>query len=109
MSTGPIIKGIPFLAPDQQIVLTWGQYGGLHKYLDSNPIEITASFFRSSKPRWFYRKLTSTTSLDIQPFERSNSAEHGFGPNIAKELAILNKNIKAIEESVNQITQMKSE
>ena len=33
MTDGPIIVGIPYLAPDQSLVLTWGQYGGLSKFL----------------------------------------------------------------------------
>lgn len=97
MSAGPIVAGIPFLAPNQQIVLTWGQYGGLQKYIGDTPINITSTFYRSFKGKFISRKQ-SVSALAIQQFQRSNPGEHGFGPNIVKELKSLNSTIKHFEK-----------
>ncbi|MFJ2482041.1 hypothetical protein ACIOWE_17320 [Pseudomonas sp. NPDC087598] len=109
MSSGPIVTGIPFLAPEQKLSLTWGQYGGLHKYIGSEPIKISATFRRSYKSRMFSRKLSSTTCLDIQTFERSESSEHGFGPNIVKEMKVLNKTMKCLEDHLTSVNQTNHE
>lgn len=98
MTSGPIIHGIPFLAPDQQISFAWGQYGGLYKFIGNTPITVNCSFHRTGNPHILTRKLKSISRLDIKTFERSESSEHGFGPNIVKELKQLNKNIKDLSK-----------
>lgn len=104
MSAGPLITGIPFLAPDQKITLTWGQYGGLYKFIGATPINITTTFLRRPKQNFFTSKLSSTSSLDIKTFERSESSEHGFGPNLVKELKTLNATIKKIETNLAHLS-----
>ena len=108
MNDGPIITGIPFLAPDQQIVLPWGQYGGLFKYIGESPIEVESSFYRVGKPRFFSRRLRSKSSLDIKMFKESDSSEHGFGPNLVKELNQINKTVSTISSALNASERMTS-
>lgn len=107
MSSGPIITGIPFLAPDQKISLTWGQYGGLHKYIGNDPIKISTYFLRGFRKGLLRRRLSSTSALDIKTFERSDSSEHGFGPNLVKEIASLNTTMKKIETHLNYVSNKK--
>jgi hypothetical protein len=33
LKTGPLVTGIPALAPGGRRILTWGQYGGLKKVI----------------------------------------------------------------------------
>ena len=94
MTKGPIINGIPFLAPDQQISFAWGQYGGLYKFIGDTAITVNCTFRRSGNPLTLTKNLKSISKLDIKSFEQSESSEHGFGPNIVKELKQLNKTLK---------------
>lgn len=100
MSSGPMVHGIPFLAPDQQISLTWGQYGGLDQWIGDTPITVNCGFYRVNKPNFFSRKLRSISNLDIRTFGQSESSEHGFGPNLVKELKQLNKTLANFESRI---------
>lgn len=103
MEVGPIVKGIPFLAPGQKITLTWGQYGGLYKYIGDEPIQVEAQYFAAGKPRFYSRRLSAKSSLDVRTFERSESSEHGYGPNLVKEFKVLNKSFASISKGIQQI------
>lgn len=103
MTSGPIVNGIPFLAPEQEIILTWGQYGGLYKYIGENPIEIEVVFNTVGKPNIFSRTLRSKSSLDILMFNNSQSSEYGFGPNIVNELKEIKSSISSISTELNII------
>ncbi len=103
MEVGPIVTGIPFLAPGQQITLTWGQYGGLYKYIGDDPIQVESRYYAVGKPRFFSRRLSAKSSLDVRTFERSESAEHGYGPNLVKEFKALNKSFVSVTKGVQQI------
>ncbi len=97
MTKGPIINGIPFLAPNQQISFAWGQYGGLYKFIGDTAIIVNCKFYRVGSPHVLTKKLKSLSKLDIKSFERSESSEYGFGPNIVKELKQLNKTLKSYD------------
>lgn len=103
MEIGPIVTGIPFLAPGQQITLTWGQYGGLYKYIGDEPIQVETQYYTVGKTRFYSRRLSATSSLDVKTFERSESSEHGYGPNLVKEFMALNKSVAAVKKGVQQI------
>jgi hypothetical protein len=49
MDAGPIIIGIPYLAPGQELTLTWGQCGGLKKMVGIKPISMTSNYERVQK------------------------------------------------------------
>lgn len=106
MESGPIATGIPFLAPGQEITITWGQYGGIYKYIGDTPIRIESKYYTTGSPRFYSRKMTSTSSLDVRTFEQSESSEYGYGPSLVAELKTLNKSITAIKREVQQITKI---
>lgn len=97
MSSGPIPDGLPFLAPGQRITITWGQYGGLQSYIGDTPIQIDAFCYRGRSQRMWARRLTSASCVNIKMFRLAESAEHGYGPNLVKELKALNATMKSIE------------
>ena len=103
MEVGPIVTGIPFLAPGQQITLTWGQYGGLYKYIGDEPIQVETQYYAAGKPRFHSRRLSAKSSLDVRTFERSESSEHGYGPNLVKEFKVLNKSFVSVSKAVQEI------
>lgn len=107
MEVGPIVTGIPFLAPGQQITLTWGQYGGLYKYIGDEPIQVESQYYAAGKSIFYYRRLSATSSLDIRTFERSVSSEHGYGPNLVKEFKALNESFVSVSKGLQQLTDQK--
>jgi hypothetical protein len=100
MQSGPIANGIPFLAPGQRLLISWGQYGGLYKYLGNDPIRIEAFCYRTQPKGLFSKKFQSSSILDIRMFRTSESAEHGYGPNLVKELKALNVTLKSIDKEL---------
>ncbi|MGV6953866.1 hypothetical protein [Pseudomonas chlororaphis] len=58
MQSGPIVTGVPFLAPGQRLSISWGQYGGLYKYLGEDPIHIDTSYYRARANRLFKKKAS---------------------------------------------------
>lgn len=44
MSRGPLITGIPALGPGARRVITWGQYGGLHRALGDRIVDVRVRF-----------------------------------------------------------------
>jgi len=108
MQVGPIVTGIPFLAPAQQITLSWGQYGGLYKYIGDKPIQVQSLYYAAGKYKFYSRRLSAISSLDIRMFERSESSEYGYGPNLVKELKTLNNSLATVSESVQQIANQQS-
>lgn len=105
MEVGPVVTGIPFLAPGQQITLTWGQYGGLYKYIGDEPIQVESQYYAAGKHRFYFRRLSATSSLDIRTFEHSESSEHGYGPNLVKEFMALNKSFFSVSKGVQQLAE----
>jgi len=103
MEVGPIVTGISFLAPGQKITLIWGQYGGLYKYIGDEPIQVESQYYAVGKPRFYSRRLSATSSLDVRAFELSESAEHGYGPNLVKEFKAFNKSFDSVSKGVQQI------
>ncbi|QPO22012.1 hypothetical protein HXW90_21925 [Pseudomonas sp. Y39-6] len=102
MQSGPIASGIPFLAPGQRLSISWGQYGGLHKYLGNEPIRIDVFCYRAHSNGLFSKKLRSSSTLDIRMFQTSESTEHGYGPNLVKELKALNATLKSIDRHLEK-------
>ncbi len=96
MSSGPLIRGMPFLAPDQELTITWGQYGGLLASTYGNTILVDAFYYRSRK-NIFSKRLSAGSNLDIKMFEQTESSEYGYGPEIAEHLKILNRKIDAAQ------------
>lgn len=44
MDKGPLVSGIPILAPSESRVMNWGQYGGLEVALEGQPIRVTTTY-----------------------------------------------------------------
>jgi hypothetical protein len=49
MTTGPLIDGIPALAPGEERRIDWDQYGGLSKALGDQEIEVICRFRRGTR------------------------------------------------------------
>ncbi len=102
MQSGPIACGIPFLAPGQRLSISWGQYGGLYKYLGNEPIRIDTFCYRTHSKGLLSKKLKASSTLDIRMFESSESAEYGYGPNLVKELKTINANLNSMDKRLQK-------
>ena len=100
MIDGPIIVGVPYLAPGQELIITWGQYGGLKKYLGSAPIEVTSTYNRSKRLRPASASISSLSKLDITQFEGTDASDHNWGPKVVKAIEATNKQLMSIEKTI---------
>ncbi len=103
MNDGPLIVGIPFLAPQQELILTWGQYGGLKKYMGDASITITSRYARSSFLFKKFQFIESISKVDITCFAAVDASDHNWTEKISKNLEQTNKRLSAIESAINKL------
>ena len=81
MAEGPLLDGIPALAPGEERRITWGQYGGLTKALGKKCVTVTSTF-RSGN-----QKLAPVESvLEIRSFVITDAVDTDGARQCAKEL-----------------------
>lgn len=99
MVAGPIVTGVPYLAPGQELTLTWGQFGGLKKYMGDASIIVTSKYRRPKtlRPRPRSAFITSQSKLDISQFERNDASDHNWGKKLVNTLEATNKELGAIK------------
>ncbi|MDZ5604561.1 hypothetical protein SJI00_17455 [Pseudomonas sp. RP23018S] len=102
MTFGVILDGVPFLAPGQRICITWGQYGGLTKYIADKAICVDSFCYRGRRKGLFAKKLQAASNLDVRMFASSESSEHGFGPDLVKQLKTLNSTMTSIDRRLRE-------
>ncbi|MBQ4840041.1 hypothetical protein [Pseudoalteromonas luteoviolacea] len=96
MANGPIITGIPFLAPGAKRFVLWGQYLPLHQWFGGGEITLNARYQRASKFPIFKSKLESASILDVVSFSQTRSAVKPL-VKIAKSLDTLNKTVERMK------------
>jgi len=105
MNDGPIVVGVPYLAPNQELVITWGQYGGLKKYLGDSSLTVQINFKRTRSLRPFSAALKSTCCLDISQFEGTDASDHNWGAKLVKAIEASNKELSKINKSIIEATE----
>lgn len=70
MSDGPLVNGIPTLAPGEERRLDWGQFPGLVRNLGEEPINATVYFTDGAEPMQPTRAV-----LEVESFRRTPSVE----------------------------------
>jgi len=71
MSEGPLITGIPALAPGETRKILWGQFGGLQKVLAGETITVTCRYFHLHR-----RMADSVCYLEVHSFEATDASEN---------------------------------
>lgn len=104
MNSGPFVAGISYLAPGQEIVITWGQFGGLKKSLGNGSIEVTSKYCRPKGLRPFPKSIESVSKLDISQFEGTDASDHNWGPKLVKALQESNKHLEKIELAISEVS-----
>lgn len=100
MIDGPIVAGVPYLAPGQELIITWGQYGGLKKYLGNASIEVISSYNRSKRLRPASAPMSSLSKVDVTQFEGTDASDHNWGPKLVKVIEATNKELMRIEKII---------
>ena len=98
MSNGPIVSGVPYLAPRQELVITFGQIGGLKKYFGDSSITITSKCYRQKKLRPCRASITSQSKINITQFEQCDISDQNWDKRIAEALKTTNKELKEIKD-----------
>ncbi|MBE5160330.1 hypothetical protein [Vibrio parahaemolyticus] len=96
MKSGPIVDGIPYMAPNQSMVITWGQYGGLKKYIGKKSIVVTAKYKRANS-KLSFSKNTSSSQLFIEAFGETDISDFNWDKQLVEELKNTNKQLHKIE------------
>ena len=86
MDGGPLITGIPSFGPGARRVITWGQYGGLHKGIGDSFIDITATYYRRRLPRLLRRQFKTVSRIDIRSFEGTDISDHNWDKKTAEAI-----------------------
>jgi hypothetical protein len=69
MTSGPLINGIPLLAPGEKRVLTWGQFGGLTKAIGDRYITVTAVYSHAGS------SIESISRLEVESFDGTDASD----------------------------------
>lgn len=98
MMEGPLISGVSALAPGEQRVITWGQYGGLRDALGRNPVQVRALF----EGGWPIRTGHQVESvLEVTSFEHTDAAESPAQAQ-AKQLERIARSAEALSNTVRR-------
>jgi len=102
MESGPIVEGIPFLAPGQKLIVTWGQYGGLKKYIGDENIKVSANYKRANS-KFSIRKLSSSSKLFVESFAQTDISDSNWDKKISETLEKTNKQLQSIDRSIKNV------
>jgi hypothetical protein len=70
MTEGPLITGVPSLAPGESRRMTWGQFGGLYNALGADTIAVTCEYMHGNR-----RMPVSVSYLEVLSFQATSAAE----------------------------------
>jgi hypothetical protein len=101
MTDGPIVSGIPYLAPGGRRVINWGQYGGLKKWFEDSTIDVKVSFERCDPNPFLRKRITSVSTVEVVSFAGTDASDSNWDKKIAKELEELNSQMKKLVTAVN--------
>lgn len=102
MMSGPIVDGIPFLAPSQKIIISWGQYGGLKKYIGGKNIIVKAKYRRANSMTWFNRS-SSSSQLFVEAFHGTDISDSNWDKKISETLIKTNEQLQNIDKAIKKL------
>ena len=96
MPNGPLVDGIPLLAPGERRVITWGQYGGLLTAIGDGYISVTAVYNHDN------RSMKSYSRLEVRSFEGTDANE-ATAYRATRELEKIAEHAKQISSAARSI------
>ncbi|MDA2933256.1 hypothetical protein MYX82_02820 [Acidobacteria bacterium AH-259-D05] len=103
MNEGPIVTGIPYLAPGARRVINWGQFGGLSKWFEDSTIDIEVSFERCDSIPFLKNRISNVSTVDVTSFASTDASDDNWDKKIAEELKSLNTNVKKLVAAIERI------
>jgi hypothetical protein len=97
MKSGPLINGIPLLAPGQRRVLAWGQFAGIKRALGAEPITLRCEYKHGRK-----KMLDEEFLLEIDSFERTDAVGNEEY-RVIKELERMSKSLDHIAKTLKGV------
>ncbi|MCG3843322.1 hypothetical protein I3249_11090 [Psychrobacter sp. Ps1] len=102
MSSGPITTGIPYLAPSQKIIITWGQYGGLKKYIGRDNIVVKAQYKRANS-KFRFKELDSSSQIFVEAFYQTDISDLNWDRKISETLIKTNEQLQNIDKAIKKL------
>lgn len=96
MEQGPLIHGIPLLAPGSRRVLDWGQYGGLRSALGRDVVDVRA-YYKGGN-----RDLYSASMLEVESYAWTDAAS-SVEERVANSLEKIEKSLSNIGSGYSKI------
>lgn len=96
--SGAFANGIPILFPDEKLIYTWGQYGGIKEALKGHPLQLEITFY---SPTWLQiksRKIKNKITVDPSIFEGVDISESSFEREVKAALKDIAKAIKELSK-----------
>lgn len=75
MDRGPLISGIPALAPRATRVINWGQLGGLTKWMNDDVIDITITYDSNRNDAFSPQSHQTVCPIDVKSLIGINASE----------------------------------
>lgn len=94
--SGAFVNGLPILFPNEKIVYSWGQYGGLKEALNNMPLEIDIIFFSRTNFQIIKRKIKNKVVVDPTAFEGVDISESTFEKEVKNSLKDIAKSLKVM-------------
>lgn len=96
MEAGPLVEGIPALAPGEERRVDWGQYGGLAPYLDEvGPVYVKCTFAVSDR-----RRTETHNILELRSFAYTSVADTTGTEQVIRKLGSIAKFLEAIHKEL---------
>ena len=97
MHEGPLISGIPFLAPGASRTLMLGNYAGLKEWIEDYKVQIDIEFYKANARKFRSKIIRNVSYLETYSFLGVSASDNSVGNKIQLELkkiekAILSKN-----------------
>lgn len=102
MAKGPLVNGIPYLAPGSQRKIMLGQYGGLTKWFEDKSISIRVECERTNMLLLKSRRVVTYSSVDIFSFADTDASDNSHAKAIRDELRKLNSEVARLRSQLVQ-------
>ena len=96
MDHGPILTGIPYLAPGSSRTIMLGQFSGLEQWLGDKSLVINIQCKRANPIFGVSKTVCTSSSIDIFSYAAVEMADNSHAKKIKDELKKLNSNISTL-------------
>lgn len=103
MEEGPLIDGIPLLAPQESRVMNWGQFGGLKAALDGRAIRVKATYQSRGVLPWNPTEHQTESVLEVGSFAGTVAHELPL-ITIQRELEKIRRTLENIARGSRQLS-----